>query len=242
MRRKLSLMALCGFMIISVALCTLSCKSTGRTRADDIQSDLVDVQTGITEGTVHIDKTLVALNALTTEKADLTKPYEKYVDTLDDLESHAMSLRAESEDLRKRSQEYFEAWQRDTAKITNQELKKRSEERKEEIRSTYEEIEKIRVDSRTMFDAFLSNLKDIKQYLDTDLTPAGVQGIGNMIEQANKDGTNVKTRAKEINKIIEKVKEAVTSKLPPPPPTSEKKPAEETPAEEQPVKEEKSGT
>lgn len=229
MRKNSPLTALCVLTIIALFLCTTSCQSTGRSRAENLQSDLTDIQESLTEGSDHVDKTIFALNALPTEQTDLTKPYEKYVDELEDLESHAKSVRKESDDLREKGQAYFEAWQKDMAAITNESLKKQSEERKEELKAAYAKIDEIKADSRKMFDTFLTNLQDIRKYLDTDLTPAGVQGIASMIEEANKESADVKTRIKELNEIIDKVKDAMTSKMPPPAPAEK---AEEKPAAE----------
>ena len=146
----------------------------------------------ITEGSGKIDTALKALNDMVNTPGDLPTQFKAYSASVSDLESSVSDVQTKVADMRAKGNEYFKAWDAQTAQIKNEDIKNRSAQRKAELQQKFTEIKMSYTQASDGFKPFVSDLKDIQTALATDLTPAGVNSIKGAAEKANKDSVPLK--------------------------------------------------
>lgn len=146
----------------------------------------------VTEGSGKIDTALKALNDMVNTPGDLPTQFKTYSASVSDLESSVSDVQTKVADMRAKGNEYFKAWDAQTAQIKNEDIKNRSAQRKAELQQKFTEIKMSYTEASSGFKPFVSDLKDIQTALATDLTPAGVNSIKGAAEKANKDSVPLK--------------------------------------------------
>jgi hypothetical protein len=83
---------------------------------------------------------------------------------------------------------YFQKWNEERAEIQDGPLRIRSFDRKIAVGTQFEDVRSSYAKSKTEFDPFMSDLKDIRTALGTDLTPGGLDSIRSLANKANSTG------------------------------------------------------
>jgi hypothetical protein len=146
----------------------------------------------INQGSGKIDGALKALNDIVNNPGDLPNQFKAYSASVSDLESSVGDVQTKVAAMRAKGNEYFKAWDAQTAQIKNEDIKNRSTERKAELQKKFTEIKMSYTEASEGFKPFVSDLKDIQTALATDLTPAGVNSIKGAADKANKDSVPLK--------------------------------------------------
>ena len=94
--------------------------------------------------------------------------------------------------MRERKTQFFDQWDRDLATIHNENIRARSVQRKTEVMARFNKVEASYGQVQTAFGPFMSDLRDIRTALTTDLTPAGVAAIQEPAKKANQDAQPVR--------------------------------------------------
>jgi uncharacterized phage infection (PIP) family protein YhgE len=170
----------------------------------------------ITQGSGKIDATLASLNDLVNNPGDLVAQYKKYTASVSELESSAKDVQGKVATMRGKGNEYFKAWDEQTAQIHNEDIKNRSAERKAEMQKRFTEIKMSYTEASESFKPFLSDLKDIQTALATDLTPGGVSAIKGAADKANKDAAPLKASVEKLAGQFRDLGAAMSAATPPP--------------------------
>src|SRR5262245_35354923 len=83
----------------------------------------------ITQGSGKVDAALASLNDLVNNPGDLVAQFKKYTASVSDLESAAKDVQSKVASMRTKGNDYFKAWDEQTAQIHNEDIKNRSAER-----------------------------------------------------------------------------------------------------------------
>jgi aminopeptidase N len=118
--------------------------------------------------------------------------------------------------MRGKGNEYFKAWDEQTAQIHNEDIKNRSAERKAEMQKKFTEIKMSYTEASESFKPFLSDLKDIQTALATDLTTGGVKAIKGAADKANKDAVPLKASIEKLAGQFKDLGTAMAAAAPPP--------------------------
>jgi chromosome segregation ATPase len=171
----------------------------------------------ITQGSGKIDAALASLNELVNSPGDLPAQFKKFSASVSDLESAAKDVQSKVASMRGKGNEYFKAWDEQTAQIHNEDIKNRSADRKAEMQKKFTEIKMSYTEASEAFKPFLSDLKDIQTALATDLTTGGVQAIKGAADKANKDATPLKASIEKLAGQFRDLGAAMSAATPPPP-------------------------
>lgn len=164
-----------------------------------------------------IDATLASLNDLVSNPGDLVAQFKKFSASVSDLESSAKDIQSKVAAMSSKGNDYFKAWDQQTAQIHNEDIKNRSAARKAEVQQKFTDIKKNYVETSDAFKPFLSDLKDIQTALATDLTPGGVNAIKGAADKANNDGTSLKASVEKLAGQFRDLGAAMSAAGPPPP-------------------------
>lgn len=205
-------------MIAGASLLIAGCKSSNYEKGAAAGAGLQASADRITQGSAKIDTALTSLNDLVKNPSDLAAQFKKYSAAVSDLESSAKDVQSKVATMRAKGNEYFKAWDEQTAQIHNEDIKSRSAARKEEMMKRFSDIKMNYTQASEAFKPFMSDLKDIQTALATDLTPGGVSAVKGAADKANKDAVPLKD---SINKLAAQFKDlgaAMQAAQPPPAP------------------------
>jgi hypothetical protein len=201
--KKIHLLAL---VVASAALVVNGCKTTGYKQADktgegisNFRDEVINVQEAVADSLVTLDQ-LVA--QATTDPRDAFKDFSKAVG---DVESAAKKARSRADTMRSRGEAYFKEWQDQLQTLNNPEIRALAEERREELQKVFSSISEVMQDAKAKFEPFLADLIDLRTFLSTDLTIAGMDAAQDAIEKVRVNGTEVKASidkaVAELNKV-----------------------------------------
>ena len=132
-----------------------------------------------------IDDTIKALEAVVgTEASDIRVNFDGYKKSLAALDRQAKVVRKRAEEMRTMGDDFFKEWEAP---------ENMSPERRAELTASYAKIQQDTTLAKEQFTPFLQSLKDIESYLELDLSPTGINSMGDLTKKAKDNGARVKT-------------------------------------------------
>ena len=126
----------------------------------------------------QIEKTVGALNELITKpQADLSPQFQSYTHELGILENRLEDARQQRAATDAVVKDQFMVWDDNLKKLQNEETRARAAERRAATDATYSGITQKIVEVKKEWTPFYSDLKDIRQYLTSDLSKEGLHTI-----------------------------------------------------------------
>ena len=147
----------------------------------------------IAKGNSQIDDSLAALNDLVSNpQPDLTKQFNAYTTSVDNLDATARDVAAKNQAMQAQGAAYFEGWDNEIATMQNEDIRNRSEARRNEVAARFAKISQQYADARAAFQPFMSDLRDVQKSLATDLTSGGVSAIKDTAAKSTRDAVPLK--------------------------------------------------
>ena len=147
----------------------------------------------ITKGNRQIDDSLAALNGLVSNpQPDLRKQFDAFATSVNNLDATAKNVAGETEAMKARGAAYFEGWDKEIATMHNEDIRNRSEARRNEVAERFARISEQYNDARVAFQPYMSDLRDVEKSLSTDLTSGGVSAITEVAGKTTKDAAPLK--------------------------------------------------
>ncbi len=168
--------------------------ATGKT----IQQAADEIDRSITA----LDATVLSLNNLVAENEAATDPamqFKTFSKELETLESRAKSVRDLAAEMEKDSKSYLAKWDAEIAAIANEDIRERSQERRQKVDKTLAKISEEYADAREEFAPLLADLKDIRSALAADLTPDGIASMRRVAGKASDRSEDVKETLTELS-------------------------------------------
>ncbi len=181
---------LLGLAASTPAVFFAGCASSGYKQAGDTSTSLQKAAHAIDKGDTQIDTVLLALSDLVNNPGPNLEPqFDKYNAAVEKLESLAKEVDHNATKMRSEGTLYFRKWDEELAKIHNEDIRSRSAERRAAVNERFEKLRASYVRAQNSFEPFLSDLKDIRTALKTDLTTGGVNAVRSTANKA-KDEVN----------------------------------------------------
>jgi hypothetical protein len=141
----------------------------------------------------QLGKTEQALSSVShAQGMDLKKQYQSFSKELNSLEKAQINVTSDVDDMKSTGTDYFSSWDTSIAQISNSELKQASAERRVKVMKDHDDLAAALGDIETQLQPFMSNLHDLKAFLETDLSPANVDKAGEMIQKSQADAQALK--------------------------------------------------
>ena len=166
-------------------------------------------------GKEQIDRTMSALAAVSDpNQPNLQAAYRTYCDELDKLSAHQQRLAAEAEAMRQARTTYFARWDERVSDIDNPTIRAAAEERRTRLRNAQERISTDAGQARDAYRPLMSDLQDVRKFLDGDLSKDTTAVLGPATTKAQKDAQVVKERIDVVIADLDAVQGAVGSASP----------------------------
>ncbi len=159
---------------------------------------LAQIKSELLQTKTQVQLTTDSMNTLgKSSPADADPNFNKYSEEYLKLQAKADFLKTRADDLKAKAAAYYEVWNKQ-AEVANPELQRQAVQQKADAEKVYNSIRNQMQLARTAFNPYMSNLKDVGNYLRGHLTPASLQSINGLVAKAN-------DQAKEVNVHIDAI-------------------------------------
>ncbi len=205
-------LTLAAALVIAAGCKTSNYKSAGATAAG-LQASVDRI--GQEQG--RIDTALGALNDLVNTPTNLPVQFSAFSSAVKELESSAKDVDSKVTAMRENGNDYFRGWDEQLAEIKNEDIRNRSLERKNEMQQRFTKIKMSYQEASDTYKPFMSDLKDIRTALSTDLTAGGIASIKNAAQNANDHAVPLKKAVSDLAAEFADLGVALSASVPTPP-------------------------
>ncbi len=117
--------------------------------------------------------------------ATLAPQFQTYRAAVDEFASAEKSVSSHAATMDSQGKAYFKQWDTELAKIQNDALQTRSTNRRNAMSARFEKVKASYAEATALCAPIMSNLKDIRIALATDLTTSGLNSIRSVAGKAN---------------------------------------------------------
>jgi hypothetical protein len=193
-----------AILALGVAAVLAGCATSPIERRERVVSDTRDTQRHIVETRAQTAATMAALNGLQGKSGDpLRLQYQQFDREYERLESLANDLTSQAASVRREGDELLKTWQEEAAALQDAEMRRRAEERRAERAGAYQAVANEMSQTQQTLYSFLTDLRDIRRYLQVDLTPNGVASVQDRITAANQRVGQVTQSLAQLNQRLE---------------------------------------
>jgi len=180
-------------------LLAAGCASTGNDKAASTNAALMQAAISIDGGSALIDQTIASLNDLVSNpQPDLKPQLKTFSAHVDKLGAIAKDVEAKTASMQAKGAAFFTHWDAELAGIQNENIRSRSESRKQDVAKSFERIGTNYEEVKATFAPFMSDLRDIQKALSTDLTRDGLDAIKKPVAQATKNAPPVQKALRKL--------------------------------------------
>jgi chromosome segregation ATPase len=153
----------------------------------------------------QVEVSVYELNRLQSENVELREQFEKFKSELGRMEEQAKVVRARVESMGKEGQAFFKSWEDQIGSISNPKIQELAKDRYNKRQKSYKKILAAMTEARDQAQPFLSDLKDVRTLLDSELTRGSVKSSEKLIKRANYVGSDVVEALKDVETELDRV-------------------------------------
>lgn len=200
--------------VFTITLFSLvSCSSTGMQRSNEATTTMQTMDSDIKLVVVQLDATGASLDELTNPiQSDVKKAFNLFSNNVVKIEDMEKSFAKHSNEMKARGKDYFEEWQKEDDQYKNSKIQDLSEQRRLELDETYSMIAQNSLGVEEAFKTYVSDVKEIQNYLSNDLTTKGIESIAPISKKVINDGDNLKNAIKNVQTAIERARTSMASR------------------------------
>ena len=198
----------CLFTMFVVAVIGFAgCDSTGRERSKEATTTMQTMENDIKLVAVQLDATGASLDELMRPgQPDVKKAFNSFTDNVSKIEKMEKDFAEHADEMKARGKDYFEEWQKEGNKYKNPQIQELSEQRRIELGEIYGRIAENSVGVKDAFKAYVSDAKEIQNYLSNDLTSKGIEAIAATSSKVVNNGEKLKFAIKNVQTAIERAR------------------------------------
>jgi predicted nucleic acid-binding Zn-ribbon protein len=205
--------------LVSLAACgafIVGCASTGFEKAGTTSTSLREAARDVDNTLVPLDNVVATLSDLVTNPGpDITPQYQKFNAAVSNLESLANEVKSREAAMREQGAAYFQKWDEELAKIQNDNIQTRSLDRKNSVAAQFEKVRLSYSQTSADFAPFMSDIKDIRTALSTDLTAGGLASVKGLASQANDAAKPLRESLIRLSAEFRKLGVSISTTTPP---------------------------
>jgi hypothetical protein len=178
----------------AVALVICGCASRAYRQGDAASASLHRAALEIRAESGAIDVTLASLdNLINNPGPDLRPQFARYSHSLDRLVAASKDAEKSAEVAKKKSADFFENWDKQTAEIKYEAVRDQSLSRKTQVSDEFNTVNVRYRENQSVIEPLISYLQDIRTALSTDLTLGGIQSVKTLSDNAAQNAQKVQT-------------------------------------------------
>ena len=175
-----------------VVACLAGCATSGYQQADKTGASIAQFRKEITAAKLAVDDTVKSLGQVAVAADTNPRPaFQQFSKSLASLESTSAQVKKRAAEMRAAGQTYFANWEKELANLKNPEIKAMATQQRAKLQTTFDSIKKVAEPLKAQFDPWLSDLKDLHQYLSNDLSISGVDAAKPIFAKAQAEGFEV---------------------------------------------------
>jgi chromosome segregation ATPase len=206
-----------GVLLLALAGggCATQAYEKGNAAARSLSAASADVQAE----SRAIDSTIAALKTLVSAPAaDLKPQYQAYRQALKRLEAATVRTTKTGAALSQKNEAYLAEWEKELASINYEYIRERSQKRREEVRTSFETVQRRYSEAQGAVDPLISYLRDIRVALASDLTPGGLEAIRGIASNAEDNSKKVQITLSNLDSDLQTLSQRLSSQTTPPAP------------------------
>ncbi len=203
-------------LLASLALAACQ-SSSGHAKAESMAKDMDVLRAAVVSAKEKLVAASTSLSAVVAKKAEDPGPsFNQYKKDVKGAESAVAKMVSQLETVQKKGQEYFAAWEKEAATITDPDLKEVAVERRTKLSEAVEKVKASLGAAKAEVDPYMIGLKDMQTFLGNDLTPAGISSVEDKAKRISKSSESVGEKLDDVLETLEKnAPEFKTAKPPP---------------------------
>jgi hypothetical protein len=211
-----------GMLLLSVAIISGCASDKPKVEAQPIKPkaqpvSLGQIKTELMESKAQIQATSEALAVLQkSSSADAQANYNKFTDEYLKLQAKADAVKSRAEDLKAKSAAYYELWNKQ-AEVENADLRRGAVQQKADAERVFNSVRSEMELARIAFGPYVTNLKDVGNYLRGNLTPASLQSVAELTNKGAAQAKEVNSHLDAIVMAVDKMAAATGEGAVPPP-------------------------
>jgi Protein of unknown function (DUF2959) len=147
------------------------------------------------------------------EKGDLKPAFDAFAANLDATEKSGKVAAERATAMGAAAKDYFATWQTDINAISNPELKARAVKRMTTAQKNYDQLTEAGRSVAEQFKPLLSDLRDIKATLASDLTPDGIKAIKSTANRASRRMESLHSETNDLLNVISDIRKSLSSSV-----------------------------
>lgn len=209
---------------LALAVVALSgCETAGHDKADATATNMESLRADLA---ALKEKSAAAYSAASNviEKADSDpKPaFLAFQTEVKNYESARSTVVDRQKTMRSNSNDFFASWEKQTASITDPDVKQKSIERRTKLQKSIENVDKAMEGVIADTTPYSATLKNLEVYWSNDLTAGGITMMKDKVGDAKKASKNIGEKCDDMISAIDKAApDFKTAKPPPPAPEKE---------------------
>lgn len=193
----------------------VACQSSDK--GDASSKDVSAAATQIDAGIQDLDRTLKMLHDMVDRpSSDLTAQRKAFEGALSDFESSAKEIIEDAAETKAQGQAYLAEWDQKIAAITDEDMRERSADRREDIQDAFDDAQKEFTDSRETLDRLLGSLRDVSSALKVDTTMGGIGVVKPKMKKIDNDAEDVREDLVDLAERYRKLSATMSRTGPPP--------------------------
>jgi ABC-type transporter Mla subunit MlaD len=154
----------------------------------------------------QIGQTTGALQSVVSNaRADPREAYVTYSHNLGALTKLVEEARANHETLGKDGNTYFAQWEKSNRTIGDETLRKKADQRKNDVHDEFTRTTKQLDSALEDLGPFVSQLEDVRAYLSSDLSSAGIESLRGRVGDLGAKGRGIQKKLAGVNESVQKI-------------------------------------
>lgn len=192
---------------LTIVFAVTACSTTGMQRSEDVQSSMKTVDNDIKSIVVQLDAINSSLDELTKpNQAELKKAFDLFSDNASKIKNMEEDFSKHAARMEGSIKTYLAEWDKDSQQYDNPDIQKQSNERREALGETYNNIAENNIGVKDAFKTYVSDINEIERFLSNDLTSDGINSIESISEEVVDNGSHLKNELQNLQSAIEEAR------------------------------------
>lgn len=198
-----------GIFIFLISILLVGCGSTtGLERSEAIQTSMESVDENIGGILSQVNAVNSSLSELTRRgQGDIKGSFERFSEEASKLREMEREFVRNADRMESNAEAYFEGWTRSDDQYENPEIKRRSEERRQELSQKYERVNQNSESVKQDLRSYVSDINEIETFLSNDLTSQGINSIASVSGEAVNKGERLSSELGSLQSAIASTRE-----------------------------------
>jgi len=182
-----------GLSAVAVVAVLIGCVSTETAWKEPTpRQDFIEYRRIVVQAMSQIEAVLHALDEVCVQANRDPRPaYQAFAKAVHRLEVDSIKVRARTQAMRARGDAYFEHWEAYLAGVENTQVRTLAEQRRPELKRSFEQAQSASQQVRAAFRPFLSDLQKLRAILEADPSLARIDSAKELILAAKDKGRDV---------------------------------------------------